>query len=266
LFVISQIAHARLYHRLYAQGFMSQSEWDHRKVEPMHFLGPMNIRPYLDKEWLASGGHSRGCIAISFFPVTLPHMPIAKDSLWNKHTNPAPPFHALLSRKRFLFRCKLAKEQGRKTLNHPLTLEFTEISRRQAIEKSKGIAMKWLVSDGSHKQSGITVPQATPSHIISNNCSTLGHISSYGAFIRQSRDEDIPQIPIHTARGRILSRSRPQNFYVFAETYDNKLQLHLAVDITTYDQELVKEWFRHFMEAMEWYLGKVGPELEVGRL
>lgn len=175
MFVISQVAHARLYHRLYAQGLMSQSEWDHRKTEPMHFFGRMTIRPYLDKEWLARGGHVRGCSALASFPVTLPHMPFAQDSLWNKRASPAPPFHVLLSRKRFFHRCRLAKDQVDKTLKHPLALEFTEIMRQQDTEKSKGVAMRWLARGGAR-------PSAAPapsSHIMSGSTSTIGRVSFF---------------------------------------------------------------------------------------
>src|SRR5215813_7099330 len=84
MFLVSQMAHARVHHRLYAEGQTSPADWERLKTEPMHFLGPMNLRPYSDRDWLAKGGYASGGIGIALLPVTLPHMPIADEALWDK--------------------------------------------------------------------------------------------------------------------------------------------------------------------------------------
>ena len=77
--VISQLALTRMVHRRYLRGEMSQEEWEDRRRQPMHFTGPLNLRPFMDEEWQKKGGATEIALAIDFYECTLPFMPTPFD-------------------------------------------------------------------------------------------------------------------------------------------------------------------------------------------
>lgn len=171
--VLLQLAHARLTHRLYAEGSITQEEWDHRTTEPTYFFGPFNLRPYLDPEWLRNGGSTRCCIAVSWYETILPHMPVAR--LANGRVLKKPKFDSLLSEKQFLQRCQTCKRQSKNFFQHPLLVEFAELSRSGVLRRSKILADRWraLLEPG---KKGL-VEMYKPDFIYANGCSNVGDVS-----------------------------------------------------------------------------------------
>jgi hypothetical protein len=188
LSVLAQLAHARVLHRLYAQGSLSETDWTHRIKQPMHQSGPFNLRAHLDKEWLATGGADRVCVAISFYRTTLPALPVARLLRDNSQVLENPPFQAMLSRGRFLHRCRMVKKQTSAFLTHPLLPEFSQIMRPARAETSRLIALDWraqlaAATEGiqtGNRSLGL-VSQGSPDDefVLSNACSTVGDVRIY---------------------------------------------------------------------------------------
>ncbi|KAK0210909.1 hypothetical protein DFS33DRAFT_1371242 [Desarmillaria ectypa] len=65
--VLGQIAMGRLLCRRYAQGLMTKEEWEFRKREPTYTTGPVNVRPYLDREWHTHGGAENPILSIGLY-------------------------------------------------------------------------------------------------------------------------------------------------------------------------------------------------------
>jgi hypothetical protein len=126
--VLGQIALTRVLCRRYLQGEISEEEWEQRKIQPMHTGGPLNLRPFLDENWLARGGGGEVLIAIDFFYHILPFMPLGSSN--HGKMNKVPPFSSLLSPERFFHRCRLIKRQTARHLAHPL---FHEINAARAL-------------------------------------------------------------------------------------------------------------------------------------
>ena len=174
--VLSQLAHARVLHRLYVQGLLSKADWADRITQPMHQLGLINLRPYLDQEWLAAGGADRVCTAISFSMSTLPTLPVARSLRDGSEVSETPPFDALLSGPRFFHRCRIVKEQASDFLGHSLLPEFAQIIRSARAKKSRLIALDWRAQAG-----GLSVGTAirglpADECVLSNACSTVGDV------------------------------------------------------------------------------------------
>jgi hypothetical protein len=93
----------------------SEREWEYRKRQPSHFFSPLNIRPFLDKHWLKNGGMSEVLTTGSVYQCTLPFLPLEN------------PHHEMLSKKRFFYRCRLAKNEMDLQLRHPLLLDFAAL-------------------------------------------------------------------------------------------------------------------------------------------
>ncbi|KAL5485657.1 hypothetical protein ACEPAI_6698 [Sanghuangporus weigelae] len=81
--VLSQLAFTRVLYRCRREGSplrrrsheVSDIEWEYRRVQPMHFAGPLNLRPYLDRRWYDAGGASNVCMAVGSYHIVLPCMP-----------------------------------------------------------------------------------------------------------------------------------------------------------------------------------------------
>jgi hypothetical protein len=54
--VLAQVALSRVLHRRYLRGEIAEEDWQYRLRQPTHTGGPLNLRPLLDKDWVAAGG------------------------------------------------------------------------------------------------------------------------------------------------------------------------------------------------------------------
>ncbi|KAL5503782.1 hypothetical protein ACEPAH_7853 [Sanghuangporus vaninii] len=81
--VLSQLACTRVLYRCRRKSSssrrrlpeISDTEWEHRRIQPMHYAGPLNLRPYLDRRWYVAGGASNVCMAVGSYHIVLLCMP-----------------------------------------------------------------------------------------------------------------------------------------------------------------------------------------------
>lgn len=130
--VLFQMAHARLFHRLHAQGLISHTEWDNKGA--WQLLGPVNLRPFVDPV-----GHKLlySCCALSVYNVTLPRIPMPVNDM------DKPSYGDFLTQEQFLYRCTLSAKQLKQFLKHPLLVEIAEAREKNAASTSKAIVMWW---------------------------------------------------------------------------------------------------------------------------
>lgn len=176
--VLSQIAHARLLHRLHHQGKIAAEEWAYRRTQPMHFTGPINIRPYLDREWYQSGGAHEVVLAIGFWNTILPLMPVSSVV----EEDGTPPFTSLLSNEQFIHRARLAKEQQTQTLKHPLLHELHELRMPNRVRSTRGLTEMWQAQVDGREYAGNEAHfggsfRTMGACVFSNGGSSLGNVS-----------------------------------------------------------------------------------------
>lgn len=193
--VLCQLAHSRILHRLHYKSGASprifDEEWEHRLAQPMHFTGPMNLRPYLNQNWYKNqGGASEICLAISFSHYVLPRMPVSSLSA-DEWAADFPPFNSLLSRSRFIQRSHLVKRQAAALTRHPLMHEFHEIIASDRISRTREAALAWREKEKCGKvlvrsdSDGVNVFNDSEC-IFANDGSTLGNVSSLTPFTMSS--------------------------------------------------------------------------------
>ena len=181
--VLSQLAHARVlyrrrFHSTPTQRPIDEDEWASRSTQPTYFCGPWNVRPYLDRDWYENGGAREMCLAIDFYHLTLPFMPLpqpgaasvstgSSQCLGRSGSNLHPskpvgvlqmplrqasqtivdennPFFAFLSPQRFLYRSRLVQKQMFHMLRHQLLHELliTKMLNRLRLAKASGLAWR----------------------------------------------------------------------------------------------------------------------------
>ena len=158
--ILGQLGGSRLLHRKYIRGGIDKDEWEWRRIQPCNTLGPLNCRPYLDKDWYANGGSEVVALGISHFFNTHPFMPSVSDE-WiahNRHVpeDDAPPFSALLSQGRFVLRSNIIKGQFKKLLAPPLLFEIASAMLFKRIPLRKQAARLWVTI---HEGGGLDEPE-----------------------------------------------------------------------------------------------------------
>lgn len=180
--VLSQISGARILHRRYLRGEISEEEWQWRKREPFHTHGPLNLRPYLDPAWFKSGGDTVISLCINFFQFKLPFMPAISYS--RKHQqqhvldNGAPPVASLLSNDRFLLRCNMIKKQSRALMKHPLFFEIANVKLPIGIDARRAAKGLWEQTfDGKTKELEVPIPSTmTDAVVFASGGSNFGDV------------------------------------------------------------------------------------------
>ncbi len=180
--VISQLAHARVIHRLRLQHSqnpslefgITQEEWDARIREPMHYTGPINLRPFLSTSWYKNGGSDDVCLAISFWSISLPSMPFCKRPVetWGDQF---PAFEELMSRTRFKRRVDFVKRKMDQIFKNPLFLEILSLMPRR-VETTKKVALAWRER---LENPGVEIPsEPLPPVVFANGGASLGNVST----------------------------------------------------------------------------------------
>ncbi|KAH7909778.1 hypothetical protein BJ138DRAFT_187093 [Hygrophoropsis aurantiaca] len=185
-YALSQVALARVLCRRRLRGEIGDAEWAYRARQPMHFHGPLNLRPYLHSEWFAQGGSGDVGLGISFFQYTLPFMPLGKMHGLSKEkrglelVSEAPRFEDLMSFERFLFRCTAAKEQAERIFNHPRFLDISVAAHVDRIPPSKEAALHWVANGESvgKRTSADVIPVEELGPVLSQGGSSLGNMDS----------------------------------------------------------------------------------------
>ncbi|GJE91990.1 hypothetical protein PsYK624_081430 [Phanerochaete sordida] len=270
--VLSQLAFARLLHRLHAQGTLSDADWETRLRQPMHYTGPMNYRPYLDSAWYKSGGAEEVCIAISFYTLTLPSLPRAPTS--PPDATGAPPFHALLSPARFRARAQAARAQSKALAAHPLLHEFhaLRLTLRNARTRTAALALR----EGRPASGLSPLPGVAPSAgrfaelppcVFANGGASLGDRDALMPEAYPLPGAGAPPEPVrlrlHGAAHDL--RCRMGELYLGALTWRGRLQFFAAFDARTYDEALVRAWTEEVRGATLAFLG-AGAEVPGARL
>ncbi|KAH7922095.1 hypothetical protein BV22DRAFT_1131716 [Leucogyrophana mollusca] len=289
---LSQVAMSRVLYRRFLRGDISASEWEHRKKQPMHSGGPLNLRPFLDQQWYNRGGGGDVFLAISFYFYTLPFMSVGMTD----HQDPrsldlvdgAPSFGALLSFKRFLLRSRLVARQAQRFMRHPLFLEIALSAHSARIERTKMVALEWkrraesgqtgdsdenippLQQEGSvfgHGGSSIgnvdaIIPLEYPvpaSHPLSPLSGT-SHPSKAGYLPRGSSRHVDGQPRLLLEYSRTHLQCRPAELYLGTSTSRKQLHSSVFFDANVYDPAVVQEWLDEVSNATLWYLGQPHPE------
>ncbi|KAL0946605.1 hypothetical protein HGRIS_012803 [Hohenbuehelia grisea] len=173
--VIAQVAMTRLLCRRYAMGSMSREEWEHRTRQPMITGGPLNLRPFLDKQWIDKGGLNNVGCAISFFWYILPFMPLG-SAVTLAVGDGVPSYITLLSKQRFFHRARLVKKQADHVFKHPIFVGIATEHARYRIQRVKEVAERY-----TERQAAPQAPTLPPSHVLSFVASSMGNV---GLFLR----------------------------------------------------------------------------------
>ena len=146
--VISQLAITRMLHRRYLRGDLPPDEWEYRRRQPMHFGGPVNLRPYMDAEWQRRGGLTEVVLAIDYYDCTLPFMPSPfgsrRDSEVPRDPSGTPPFAKLMSPARFFHRAQLCRQQLRRIMANPLAMDVAAARQPGYLHRKRVMAAHWL--------------------------------------------------------------------------------------------------------------------------
>lgn len=143
--LLAQLAMARLLYRRYVRGEISRDDWERRIREPTHTGGPLNLRPFLSKEWLNAGGEREVNLCISFFFATMPFMPAGPRGSVSAALDQsgAPGFSNLLSHDRFFLRASGVRKQITQFMKHPLFLEMTLARGPSRVARVRDMALAW---------------------------------------------------------------------------------------------------------------------------
>lgn len=133
-------------HRRYLRGEFTEEEWDFMKKQPTHSRGPLNLRPYLDKEWYDNGGSLEYVVSLVYFSCTLPTFPspsgFPTDRTLQISDGP-PAFSDLLSLERFFLRCYMIRSQMREQISHPLFVDIAENRQRAFLDSKRNVYRQW---------------------------------------------------------------------------------------------------------------------------
>ncbi|TDL25416.1 hypothetical protein BD410DRAFT_819988 [Rickenella mellea] len=259
LSVLSQIGHSRVLHKQHTRGHISDDEWMERKKQPMLFGGPLNLRPYLSREWYEAGGGAEVCLAISFFFNKLPFMPTSEWGAGNWY-NDTPSFPDLLSRERFFLRCRIVKHQTISYMRHPLFLELALLRTPARVDRARNLGLLWREAQLRREEPRMDdLPVAGRGVVFANGGSSMGNIDTlipleyplpeHGNLTTDQKD---PMLRI--SHREMHLRCRPAELYLGANTWKGQLNLFVYWDGNVYDESLVKDWLLEIRQAAEWYL------------
>ncbi|KAG0694743.1 hypothetical protein DFH29DRAFT_307605 [Suillus ampliporus] len=288
-YALSQVAFSRVLCRRYLRGQISEEEWEYRKRQPMHVLGPLNLRPYQDRDWFESGGSGDVGVNIGVFRYTLPFMPLGEMSRGDvsklELVDGAPDFPALMSFDRFLLRCANVKAQAQKVFKHPRLVDICTAGSRVAFMRE--VALKWLEmgeSVGPEDSHGSVRPVQSLNPILTQIGSTLGnmddmvpayyplppeqylsplcttpspHRAGYPPWSPPAAAlEDAKTPRLHVEYWRTHLHTRPAELYVGASSARQQLQYFAFYDQRVFSDEIIVEWMRELKDATLWYLGQ----------
>lgn len=182
--ILGQLGSSRLLHRRYIHGEIGKEEWEWRRIQPCNTRGPLNYRPYLDKDWYTNGGSEIVTLCISYFFLAHSFMPSVSDG-WianNQHTleDGAPPFSALLSQGRFILRSNVVRQKVKKFVAHPLLFEIASVRLPSGMPFRKQAGRFWMENNGRGElgEPEKEVPSVLTDDVIYHNGgASLGNVS-----------------------------------------------------------------------------------------
>ncbi|KAK7020548.1 hypothetical protein R3P38DRAFT_2970116 [Favolaschia claudopus] len=256
--VLSQVALARLLCRRYVRGEIDSEEWAFRQREPYHTAGPINLRPFLDKSWFESGGHSSVSVNIGYFYFTLGYIPLPSTLAPG---DSAPEFCNLMSPERFLLRCRTMKRLASRYLKHPLFFEVGAARLAGKIAMQKQVAARWekdpesFVKPGEIEENNVSLlEQAQRGTVMAHGWSTFGAMGA--ALPREypsSKGGKTPTIRLESFGTRLHCRTG--ELYLGAGGSSEQLRIILHWDKNVFQEHVVQEWVSEVVRAMQYYLG-----------
>ncbi|KAF5358407.1 hypothetical protein D9756_001501 [Leucocoprinus leucothites] len=252
--IAGQVALTRLLCRKYVLGEISEEEWEFRKREPMITAGPLNLRPFLDREWYNKGGATNASLAIGFYFYHLPYMPLGSASNI-KYGSPVPSYDELLSRRRFAHRCVLVKKEADRVLRSPLQYEIGVARFPARIAGGKEVAENWkhklLLNSPSDRRPWSAQEMATKGLVLGHGGSSFGNTDGlYPEFYPLSGSKPVLR-HVSTSVGL---HTRPRELYLGAASGRGQLRINVYYDTKVYDADLVKEWLAEVKAAIQHYL------------
>lgn len=242
--VLCQLANASIIRHVR----FDEKEWQYRQRQPSHFFGPLNIRPYLDRDWLRKGGVQQVFATGSNYQCTLPCLPVARAS--NR---------TLMSKEKFFHRCRLAKTEMDLQFKHPLILEFAAIySTVHCAERSR-FAKQWQDKMAGTAPTTTELKSEDAKYVSANQISTFGKLDDILPLSYPSAGPKVVEI----VENNTIARTFPGQFYITAGTRDEKLILGSFWDANVYDDEMVSQWMRNLVGFIKEYLGVNGEVSQV---
>ncbi|KAF8163367.1 hypothetical protein B0H34DRAFT_320922 [Crassisporium funariophilum] len=256
--VLAQVALTRVLIRRYLRGEISEEEWEFRKKEPMLTAGPLNLRPFLDKDWLEQGGTTNVSLSISFFMYSMPFMPLGSSA----HLRPGmdvPSYDTLLSKNRFLFRSHSLRAKATQYIRHPLFIELAEAQTPRRLDRLRGAGLQWRKEKRApqHLSAKLLSPmeQATEGLVLANGGSSIGNMDH---LVPQDYplSKDAKTATLHLSSSGTMLHCRPSELYLGAATSRQQLHLNVFWDNNVFDEGVVIEWLEEVKEATNFYLGQ----------
>ncbi|KAF8892521.1 hypothetical protein BD779DRAFT_1389516, partial [Infundibulicybe gibba] len=272
--VLGQVALARVLCRRFLRGEITLPEWEFRRREPMTTSSPINLRPFLDSQWLRSGGENSVGVAVGFWAFTLPFMPLGLASNLAPGDS-MPTFRTLLSPDRFLLRCNIVKRQSTGLMEHPFFLEMLEgrLPERARRVKDTFLNYRRHISSGNLNVDDRPIPvseQAKNNLVATHGGSSFGNVRNYqgstvtvDSDVQRQVDQLIPRAYplsnktepfVHLELSGVILRCRPGELYLGASTSRKQLHMSIFWDKNVYEEGVVDEWLHEVRSAAETYL------------
>ncbi|KAG6866976.1 hypothetical protein C0991_003892 [Blastosporella zonata] len=260
--VLAQVALTRVLCRRYIRGDMSMEEWNFRRREPTVTGGPLNLRPYLDREWYKKGGSTNVSLAIGFFHYTLPFMPLGSAANIALGED-LPSFQQLLSPSRFLYRSRIIQKQAKHHFDHPLFSYVSGARSTTSVAKFREVGLSWR--EKQHDLSAVAVPVMDQNLVLAHGGSSMGDMDGIlpRYYPLEARGSSA-QIFLHASGVRL--HCRPAELYLGASTIQKRLHLFIYWDKNVYEEDVVKEWLEEVRGAAEVFLGGAAPSKVQARL
>ncbi|KAJ3515915.1 hypothetical protein NLJ89_g1458 [Agrocybe chaxingu] len=256
--ILGQLATTRTLLRRYLRGDITEEEWGFRTKEPMFSAGPLNMRPFLDKSWIDTGGFSSVCVSIGFFFYLLPFMPLGAGAKLRPGPGiQLPSFEEQLSTQRFFFRSRYIRKQADNYFRHPLFVELGEVNLPRRLARMQPVGDQWR-RGGQPPQNLSDRPlspkeQAATGFILGNGGSSMGNVDLL--LPREYPSDRNVKPMIYLREEKTFLHCRPTELYLGASTSGQQLKLHVFFDGNVYDDEVVSEWLDDVVLATEYYLG-----------
>ncbi|KAL5494922.1 hypothetical protein ACEPAI_384 [Sanghuangporus weigelae] len=250
---ISRVLHKRR-HRTNEKGrpLIHDEEWEYRCIQPMHFGGPVNFRPYLNRDWFERGGANEICLAITFSYSTLPFMP-SKEFVGDQD---AVSFSDLLSPARFVYRSRLIQAQLETQLRSPLFHELHTVLTPRRVTLAKAVGLAWRAKQAGNANASKDIPSTYNyrSCVFTNGGASLGNRDAVLPY-DYPYNMSTPRPRLHIVDAKRHLRCRPSELYLGAITQRKQLMLFTCVDLNAYEEDIVKEWLEEIRSAAIHYLG-----------
>ncbi|KAJ7583480.1 hypothetical protein C8J56DRAFT_830760 [Mycena floridula] len=248
--VLGQLAMARVLCRHRIRGEIGDEEWDFRRKELMTTAGPVNLRPYLDKEWYEQGGDSIVSVQIGFFYYAMPLMPLGNIVAGDR----LPSFDELLSLKRLVYRGFLLKKQANLHFKNPLFLEILAAGKPGRLQRLEGTLKAWQESrDKVVKDPTYLTPmeQSRNGLVVGIGGSSAGNLDGLAPlFYPLNKAEK----RLHHHRTATSLHCRPAELYLGAATTRKQLHLSIFWDGNVYERDVILEWLNEVQSAIRHYI------------